>query len=173
MASFVPYALSPIPGPRRKSPTPWFTRTFGVRTVPDLGTLTTSIQSKLDAQIVQRSWGLVGGAKLYGPNFNVEAYARTRNYFLGIVFHLCLVIAGTLIAIAPIRWLIKKFVYTPGDGPPAEETKSNRIEYRGIGYPDVSMPNPPRAYCRAYFEGCMYGCKQVAIIWLNSANLNQ
>jgi hypothetical protein len=108
---------------------------------------------------VQRSWGLLGGAKFYGPNFYIEQYSYARNYFLGIMFHIGLSIATVLVALAPVRWLVKKFVYAPGDGPTAEEAKSDRIEYRGIAYPDVTTLNPPRAYCRAYYEGSMYRCE--------------
>jgi hypothetical protein len=158
-ASFAPFALSPIPGPQSKSSASVFTKIFGVRTVPDLGTLTSSIQGRADTPIVQRSWGLLGGAKLYGPNFYFEQYSHARNYFQGIMAHFGLAITTVLIAFAPVLWLVKKFVYAPGDGPTAEEARSDRIEYQGIAYPDIAVPNPQRAYCRAYFEGSMYGCK--------------
>lgn len=49
----------------------------------------------------------------------------------------------------------------PGDGPTDEQTKGNRVEYRGIAYPDVGdvatkSQSRPRAYCRSYWEGGMY-----------------
>jgi len=52
-----PYALSPIPGPKTKSPTSWITKLLGVREVPDLGILTTHLGAAADRPLVHRTWG--------------------------------------------------------------------------------------------------------------------
>lgn len=154
-AAFTPYALSPIPGPKTVDPTTWVTKLFGARTVPDLGILTTSLAGSSDAQIVQRSWGLLG----YGPKFRFAPYMKARNYLTAVLAHFALA-TGTLFLVIPLfRKIAKKYVYQPGDGPTKEQTKNDRFEYRGIGTPDVSMASPPRAYCRLQFEGSLYACK--------------
>lgn len=64
-----------------------------------------------------------------------------------------------MLAIPFMRSLGRKMVYQPGDGPTKEQSKNDRVEYRGIGIPDVATPNPPRAYCKAAYEGSLYECK--------------
>jgi short subunit dehydrogenase-like uncharacterized protein len=106
---------------------------------------------------VQRSWGLLGGAKLYGPNFFYEQYIRTTSYARGIALHFAINFGILLLAIRPVRWVLKKLIYAPGDGPSEEECKTHRAEYRAVAVADVATPEPkPRAFCRAWFEGGMY-----------------
>lgn len=154
-----PFALSPIPGPGTKSKVSIFTRLLGPRFVRDLGTLTTSAQATADVPIVQRSWGVLGGAKFYGSRFHVEQYMKTRNLFTGIAIHFATVVLGALLLFSPFRWLAKKIVYAPGDGPAEEDTIADRSEMRGIAIPDSNDAKAPRGYCRAYFDGGIYHCK--------------
>jgi hypothetical protein len=158
-AANAPYALSPIPGPKTRDPTSWITKIFGFRSVPDLGILTTSIGAIVDVPIVHRSWGLLGGANFYGPNFHFSEYMKARNYLGAIAFHFAVSLLSVLLAIPLVRKLARRFVYQPGEGATKEQTKKDRVEYRGVGKPDVKTPNPPRAYCRAHYEGGLYQCK--------------
>lgn len=151
-----PYAISPIPGPKTPNPNSWVTRILGLRSVPDLGILTTSIGGTIDTAIVQRSWGLLGGDDFYGPNFYFSEFMKSRNYLTGIAIHFAILFGSVALAIGPLRHLLKKFVYQPGDGPTKEEVRNDRIEYRGIGIPDVQTAKPPRAFCKASFEGSLY-----------------
>jgi hypothetical protein len=153
-SSMAPFALSPIPGPKTPTPTSWLTKIFGIRTVRDLGLLTTALNGGSDGAIVQRSWGLLN----YGPKFRFTEYMKTRNYLTGILFHFAALIGGLLLVLKPFRWVMKKFVYQPGDGPTKEEARNDHFEYRGIAVPDVEGKNPPRAFCRARFEGSAYVC---------------
>ena len=157
--SHAPYALSPIPGPKTRDPTPWINKIFGFRSVPDLGILTTHIGGMIDVPIVHRSWGLLGGASFYGPNFRFSEYMKARNYLGAIAFHFAVSIVSVLIAIPLVRKLARRFVTAPGDGPTKEQTRNNRFEYRAVATPDVKTSNPPRAYVRAYYEGGLYQCK--------------
>lgn len=160
-ATAKPFSLSPIPGPTSHSSVSLLTRILGIRTHPMLGLLTTAIQAPVDTPIVQRSWGLLGGAKLYGPNFFYEQYMRTTSYARGIALHFAIKIGILLLAIPPVRWFLKKLIYAPGDGPAEEESKTYRVEYRAVAVADVPTPPSapkPRAYCRAWFEGGMYHC---------------
>lgn len=69
-----PNATCPIALPKY-SPTGWLQTLLGIRSVPDLGTLTTSIQAASDVPIVYRSWGLLTqGGDSYGPNFKFSPH---------------------------------------------------------------------------------------------------
>ena len=155
-ATGAPFALSPIPGPDTRYPKSWLTRLSGIRVVPDLGVLTTSIGGMADEPIVQRSWGLLGGDKFYGPNFHISIYMKARNYLHAVTIHFAIAIGGLLLAIPLFRKLARRYVYQPGDGPTKDESRNDRLEYRGIATPDVDTPNPPRAFCRAYYQGSLY-----------------
>jgi short subunit dehydrogenase-like uncharacterized protein len=156
-ASSKPFALSPIPGPSSHSTASLLTKILGIRTHPVLGLLTTAIQAGADTPIVQRTWGLLGGAKLYGPNFYYEQYMRTTSWLRGIALHFAIKVGILLLVIPPVRWLLKKLIYAPGDGPTEEEFKTHRAEYRAVAIADVATPGPkPRAFCRVWYEGGIY-----------------
>lgn len=159
-AAHSPYSISPIPAPKPNTPSPisWTTKVFGIRTVPDLGILTTSIGGVVDAPVVERSWGLLGGATFYGPNFRFVEYMKARNYLGALAIHFGILFGSLLLAIPLVRKIARRYVYQPGEGPTKEEYSRDRIEYRGIATPDVAKPTA-RAYCRAYYEGSMYACK--------------
>jgi hypothetical protein len=158
-AAHAPYAISPISGPKTSDPNSLVTKIFGFRVVPDLGILTTSIGRVSDTPIVQRSWGLLGGPNFYGPNFHFTEFMKSRGYLMAIMTHFALALGSLLIAFPFVRKLARKYVYQPGDGPTKEQSKNDRVEYRGIGTPDVKTPNPPRAFCKARYEGSVYNCK--------------
>jgi len=151
-AALKPYALSPVPGPKVRDPTTWVTKLFGVRSVRDLGILTTSLAGTSDTAIVHRSWGQFG----YGPNFRYHEFMKARNYLTAVAIHLGLLIAGLCLSIGPIRKLAKKYVYQPGDGPTKDEYKNDRFEYRGIAMPDLQTTNPHRAFASLSFESSCY-----------------
>lgn len=111
-----PFAMSPIPNPSRHASKPLLETLTGVRTVSGLGTLTDSLQGPADKPIVERSWGLIDGGKFYGPNFRVNAYMRTRNVLTGFGIHVALTLGFLALITPPLRWLIKQFVYQPGEG---------------------------------------------------------
>ncbi len=58
------------------------TRLTGVRNVPDLGTLTTSLQGGADKPIVYRSSTLL--KEIYGSNFHFSPWVTVRNAFMGV-----------------------------------------------------------------------------------------
>jgi hypothetical protein len=153
LAAGVPYALSPIPGPKIPDNTSWFTKIFGVRSVPGLGTLTSSMSGSIDTPIVHRSWGLLG----YGPNFRFGEYKKVRNPLHGIAVHFGLSLVPLLLLLPFSSTIAKLFMTPPGEGPSKEQAKKDRVEFRGFGTPDIPTPNPPRAFCHAVYEGSVYG----------------
>lgn len=163
-AVYKPYSMSPIPGPKTADPSSLATKLFGARTVRDLGALTTCPGAVIDTPIVHRSWGLLGGADFYGPNFYFSEFMKARNVCTAVVFHLAFIMGTLLLAIPLTRTVARNYVYEPGDGPTKEEGKNDRVEYRGIGNPDTKAPNPPRAFCTARFEGSLYARKFLCCI---------
>ncbi len=88
--------------------------------MPDLGTLTDSLQGPADIPIVYRSWGLIDSGNFYGPHFHLTAYQKARNLLQGFGIHLAMTFGFMAILLPPVRWLLKFFVYKPGQGPTKE-----------------------------------------------------
>ncbi|OBR14322.1 Saccharopine dehydrogenase [Colletotrichum higginsianum IMI 349063] len=159
-----PYALSPVPNRSKgQSQTSLLTKLVGLRNVPNLGLMTTSIAGMTDTPIVQRTWGLFATLpsrekQFYGPNFSFHEYMRAKGYLRGIAIHWALAFFGLLLATAaPFRKLVRMFVYQPGEGPDKEACKKDEIEYRGTAIPDRgSETGYPQAFCRAWYNGSMY-----------------
>ena len=160
-ASHVPFALSPIPHPKPVSTTRSFLgRLTGLARVPNLGLLTTSLAGMTDAAIVQRTWGLLSTnpsrtGQFYGPNFTFREFMRTPNWLRGMIQHFAMTVFGMVLITPPLRKLIWRFVHQPGQGPDRENAKKDRIEYRGVGNPDLEGIGK-QAFCRAHFQGSMY-----------------
>ena len=150
------WATSPVPGPKARSSRSWVSRLLGVRSVPGLGTLTTSISAGPNIAIVQRSWGLLDGGKLYGSRFQYQEYMRVRNSVVGIAMHFALAFAGLALVFPPVRWLAKKFLYAPGEGADKEATRHDCLEYHAIATADQEELNPRRAIAKLRWDGDMY-----------------
>lgn len=133
--------------------------------------MTTSIAASADTPIVQRSWGLLGGNQFYGPNFYFNGFMKTGNYLSGVLLHFGLMLGAIMLAISPVRQLVKKYVYQPGDGPTKEEVRKDRVEYRAIGHPDVQNSKSSQAFCKATFEGSLYTRKHYIHHLDSGANL--
>ncbi|KAB8648471.1 hypothetical protein FH972_026128 [Carpinus fangiana] len=130
----------------------------GNRTVSSLGQLTTNPMGKADVPIVYRSWGLYegesAGAENYGANFQFSTFMSTRNVFTGAMVHLGFLIAPLFLLLPPVRWLLAKFVFQPGQGPSREDVKNDSLEYRAVAYADDKSGK--RASGRLYYEGSLY-----------------
>ena len=98
------WTTSPIPGPKSQSSPSWASKFLGIRSVSGLGTLTTSVSAGPNIAIVQRSWGLLDGGKLYGTNFQYNEYMRVRNSINGVALHFALAFAGLALTLRPFRW---------------------------------------------------------------------
>ncbi|KAG9831427.1 hypothetical protein KCU77_g13162, partial [Aureobasidium melanogenum] len=130
---------------------------FGVRQVRDLGTLSTSIQGATDATIVHRSWGLFENGNFYGPKFRFSPYMHVRNMFTGILVHFAIAFGMIALILSPVRSLLKRFVFQPGEGPSRESSRRDRIEYRAIATVDSADPNDPKRITgRMAWDGSLY-----------------
>lgn len=124
-----PWALCPVPPPKSAGHRPLMEKLTGIRQVSDLGTLTDSIQGPADIPIVGRSWGLHDQGRFYGPNFHLSAYMKARNYITSFAFHMALTVGFIALALPPVRWLMKNFVYQPGEGPTKEYVALHRLVF--------------------------------------------
>jgi short subunit dehydrogenase-like uncharacterized protein len=114
------WSMCPIDPPRQPSSKPLLEKVTGVRTVDGLGTLTDSLQGPADIPIVHRTWGFYDDGKFYGKNFRLSTYMTASNALTGFAFHIALAAGFTTLILPPVRWLLKQFVYQPGDGPTKE-----------------------------------------------------
>lgn len=162
-----PFAISPIPHTSGAKPQNSFLQSLlGVTSLPNLGLLTTSIAGKTDQAVVTRTWGLLHEIpsrkkEFYGPRFTWCEYFKARNWLHGIAIHFALAIGSILLVfVPPVRSLVKRFVYQPGEGVSREEMENEAVEYRGTAVPDLeSNPSQKQAFGRAWFHGGLYMCK--------------
>lgn len=123
--------------------------------------MTTSIAGMTDAAIVERTWGLiesgsVPASKSYGPNFSFRQYMKPRNWFTGILIHYGLVLLYVIMATPPLKAIVRRFVFAPGEGPDLEGAKNDEVEFRGLAEPDVAGETRERAFVRCWYRGSMY-----------------
>jgi short subunit dehydrogenase-like uncharacterized protein len=151
--SLNPYVLSPRPPPNRPSSRGRLSRIFGPFSDPDLGQLTTSMTASINVPIVHRSAGLM--PQLYGTNFRFEEYLRVSNYAWGVAIHLGLALASIMLTLSPLRALIKKFIYQPGQGPTVEANSKEVLEYRAVAVAD-QQGSERKAMVTLRYEGGLY-----------------
>ena len=151
-----PWAMSPVPGPKSVHSTPLMSKLLGIRSVPDLGTLATSFAAGPNMAIVHRSWGLIDRGNYYGHNFKYKEYMRVRNSFIGVALHFAIAFGFVALTVPPVRWLLKKLVTAPGQGPSREAADRETIEFRSIATADQDGSDPKRAFARMRWEGGMY-----------------
>ena len=172
------WATSPIPGPKLQSSQSWNGKLLGIRSVPGLGTLATSISAAPNIAVVQRSWGLFDGGKLYGSKFQYNEYMRVRNSVVGIAINCALAFAGLALILPPIRWLAKKFLYAPGEGADKEATRHEYLEFHAVATADQDGLNPRRAFAKLRWDGSLYHftgvcLAEAAMVLLNDEKLLQ
>ncbi|KAI4142551.1 MAG: hypothetical protein L6R39_004893 [Caloplaca ligustica] len=157
--AFTPWALSPIPGPKSSVEVPFKTRLLGVRQQPHLGTLTTSITASPNVAIVQRTWGLLGGPRSYGPNFQYHEYMRVKNSLAGVIIHFAVRLSLLALAVPPLRWLIQYAAhnfYAPGQGASREAADQESFELRAVATAEEDSAKPRMAMAKFRYEGSVY-----------------
>lgn len=158
------FALSPVSGPEVQPNESLFSKITGVRTTPHLGTLTSSISASVNKAVVERSWGLLENGKLYGPNFSYAEYMRVKGFVTGVLLHYAFVFGALALVFPPVRWLAKRLVTQPGQGPSKEAAAKEYLEYRAVAVADRPEPNPPRAISRFRYDGGMYYLTAILLV---------
>lgn len=170
------WSMSTVAPPKQSYPKTLLERLTGLRFVKGLdGPLTDSIQGPTDTPIVHRSWSLFDGGKLYGPKFRFSPYMKANSNLVGVAIHFGLAFGMLALVFPPVRWMLKRYVYQPGQGPTKEhvilctsssqtpslthhrEAKNDRVEWRAVANADNSDPRDPKqAFMRFGFNGSMY-----------------
>ncbi|KAL2828389.1 hypothetical protein BDW59DRAFT_170909 [Aspergillus cavernicola] len=115
------------PKPKKIAKKPLAQTLFGARFVPEFGILTTSPAEMCDIATVYRSSTMM--PEFYGPDFCTEILVKVRSMFVGILIYVGFRISLLALLLPPVRWLVKKFIYAPGQGPSAEGGENDRLAY--------------------------------------------
>ncbi|KAE8395763.1 Saccharopine dehydrogenase-domain-containing protein [Aspergillus alliaceus] len=149
-----PFELAASSPPKSIPSEPFMEKVLGVRSVRDMGTLTTAPTAVADIAIVHRSSTLM--PEFYGPRFHFRQFLKVRNVFIGVAIHFAFVIGMLLLLLPPVRWLLRQYVYAPGSGPRMEDSIHDRLEYRAVATADQRAPDPKRALGKLRYQGTMY-----------------
>ncbi|KAJ5102211.1 hypothetical protein NUU61_004433 [Penicillium alfredii] len=152
--SFGPYSLTASAPPKDIPGETILQKLFGVRSIRDLGSVTTSPNGMADVALVHRSSSLM--PELYGQRFVFHQFLSVRNAFIGVAIHVGFLLGMSLLMIPPVRWLLRKFVYSPGNGPSREDSLNDRLEYHAVATADQSSTAPQRMFGKLSYEGGMY-----------------
>ncbi|KAJ5488627.1 hypothetical protein N7539_003517 [Penicillium diatomitis] len=154
MKSLNPFSLAASAPPKDIPSESLISKLVGARWIRDLGTVTTSPSGIADVTIVHRSSTLM--PELYGKRFFFRQFLHVRNSLIGIAVHLGFLVGVSLLMISPIRALVRRFIFAPGQGPTAESSKNDRLEYHAVATADQEGPAPKRVFGKFSFEGGMY-----------------
>ncbi|KAH1345973.1 hypothetical protein KXX65_008164 [Aspergillus fumigatus] len=149
-----PFALAASAPPKNVPSEPLVDKILGVRSVRDLGTLTTSPSAMADITIVHRSSTLM--PEFYGPLFHFRQFVKVRNALVGIIFYYAFIIGLCLLTLPPVRALVRQFVYAAGQGPRKEDSVNDRVEHRAVATADQKTAAPQRVFGKFKYEGSMY-----------------
>ncbi|KAJ5559014.1 Saccharopine dehydrogenase / Homospermidine synthase [Penicillium sp. DV-2018c] len=150
--SMKPFALAASTPPKNVPGESILEKLLGARSIPDLGTVTTSPTAIADITVVHRSSTLM--PELYGQNFFFHQFLSVRNVLIGVAVHLGFLVGLSLLALPPVRWLVRKLVFAPGFGPRREDSVNDRLEYHAIATSESTPPQ--RVFGKISYHGGMY-----------------
>ncbi|KAJ7072889.1 NAD(P)-binding protein [Mycena amicta] len=147
-AGNVPFALSPVVG--AEQPPSRFV--YSLR-MPDTKKMLSGaffFMSTANRPLQQRSWGLFETEAAtdktqlhYGPHFKYDEFLVTGSRLLGFFVSLAQAIVFSAFLFPPTRWLLKKLLPKPGEGPTEESMKSGRTKVTNITTAVASSSSPP------------------------------
>ncbi|KAK0226477.1 Saccharopine dehydrogenase-domain-containing protein [Armillaria fumosa] len=158
-----PYALSPIIGILQEKPF-GLVRKLRIPYSDEILVGGRWFMSNVDRAIVQRTWGLLEydamEARLegdterleaaekvrYGPRFTYGELSIRPNVFMAAVASLGLILSLVGLMITPIRFIVKKLVRKPGEGP-----NDSEVELGGIDL--VNITQSGSTYAKTTFKG--------------------
>ena len=168
-----PYAISPVPNDHPGPKKSLLASTTGVLHVPGLGLLSTSLTGAMNAAVVFRTWGLTKRepslqSQFYGSNFTYQEYMKAPNALVGALTHYALLSSVPLLMCPPVRALIRKLAFKPGEGPNKEAAKKDIIEFRAVAKPDIEAEANKQVFGRLSYTGSMYYRKRMPTLCTNS-----
>lgn len=148
-----PWYLSPTMGQQSSNSTNF----LGMRHDSFLGGLSASAFNAVQNRaIIHRTWGLLGGGKDYGPNFQYNEYERASSTLAGVFQILNNRAIGLLLTIPPLKAIAMMFLPVPGAGPDLEKEKSYRVEMEAVAIADVDDDKAAKVYSRFVYPGGPY-----------------
>lgn len=149
-----PWYLSPTKGRLQLSST----NLFGIRHDPILGTLSaSSFTGVQNRAVVHRTWGLLGGGKEYGSNFQYNEYKKASSTLAGIFQILNTKAIGLLLTLPPLKAIAMMLLPVPGQGPDPVKEKNYRVEMEAVAIADTDdEKTAPRAYSHFAYPGGPY-----------------
>ncbi|KAI1469206.1 uncharacterized protein F4812DRAFT_422322 [Daldinia caldariorum] len=160
--SHKPYALSPVPNSKEAPKPSFLSRLTGLYTIPKLGLMSTSLTAGTNTAVVQRTWGLFKQVpslqkQFYGPNFTYREFVRAKSHLRGMAMHYALAVGTVLFMFCPpVRKLVLKYAYQPGEGTSKDNQAKEYIQFRGVATPDIQPSIGKQAWCKAEFSGGLY-----------------
>ncbi|OBT98898.1 hypothetical protein VE01_02396 [Pseudogymnoascus verrucosus] len=149
-----PWYLSPTMGKQSSNSTNF----FGMRHDSFLGGLSASaINAVQNRAVIHRTWGLLGGGKDYGPNFQYNEYKKASSTLAGVFQILNTRAIGLLLTIPPLKAIAMMFLPVPGEGPDLEKEKNYRVEMEAVAIADVDDDKAaPKVYSHFAYPGGPY-----------------
>ncbi|KDQ31637.1 hypothetical protein PLEOSDRAFT_1061778 [Pleurotus ostreatus PC15] len=165
--SFKPYGLSPVKGPR-------IAPRRLVYTMPHIPRLVGAFffMAPANRALVQRTWGLLemvslqsspspssspsstpsingittGKVVRYGPNFTYDEFLQMPSKMSAFTLSVgMMAVAACLVALKPVRWLFKRLVTQPGEGPSEETMQNGYIRVTNVTTAVPAFASPPTA----------------------------
>ena len=83
-----------------------------------------------------------------------------RNRLVGAGLHLALTLGTLALLLPPVRWLLRKVIFAPGQGASKAVTAKDSLEFRAVATADeregMTGTPPRRAFGRFRYEGGVY-----------------
>lgn len=76
----------------------------------------------------------------YGPNFKYEEFMMMPSTFAAVIANVLLGFTMVLAAISPTRWLLKRVIPAPGEGPSEKDRKNGFLKMINITTSDTTPP---------------------------------
>ena len=121
-----------------------------------------------DARIVRRSAAIVGGA--YASSFSWNGCVKASSLLTAWIGTVVTSLFFGMLSFPPFRWLAKKLLPKPGEGPSEELRENGYFKFIGVGKGEVMGDTPP-AEVRVKFDvrGADPGYKGTAMMLTEAA----
>ena len=154
LTSMKPYALSTVSPPSNPPKQSLMTSVLGACTIDGLGVLAKSPQAAVDISCVNRSWSLFDGGKFYGQNFHFTEWMKVSNTLIASLINYGFAAFVVSLYLPPVRWLLKKLVYEPGQGPDVLKSKDDHLVYKAMA--KIEGDESKRAVATLRYDGPGY-----------------